>query len=300
MNYRLTDNKLEFNGETLFQIECVEDCKWAKKGELGGYIASYENLEDGGWVGIGACVCDTSVVSGCIETGFVVGNCVVEGKVRGFVAGDSYIDNNTELDDAYIKSSYIYNSKYKAIRKGDLELTYIEIASSCVSDCNFDGIVFLSECKIQKSEIGWQSLEGWDLEEGYEIGYCEAENFEETGEVITKRVGDKPIVKENEEIKTVWTKFADMFDINNLELAIDIIKDYYEDKGEWIRNIFKTKEEAIAYLDSITNLEDYYYRLFSEEEVEGAKLFARYIKENPDKAKSKKIREMKRLGYTYC
>lgn len=54
-------------------------------------------------------MCDTSVVSGCIETGFVVGNCVVESRVRGFVAGDSYIDKDTELDDANIKSSTIYN-----------------------------------------------------------------------------------------------------------------------------------------------------------------------------------------------
>ena len=50
MNYRLTNNKKIFNGETLFQIEYVEDCKYAKSGELGGYIASYDNLVDGGWV----------------------------------------------------------------------------------------------------------------------------------------------------------------------------------------------------------------------------------------------------------
>ena len=38
MNYKLTENKKVFNGETLFQIKCIEDCKYAKVGELGGYV----------------------------------------------------------------------------------------------------------------------------------------------------------------------------------------------------------------------------------------------------------------------
>jgi hypothetical protein len=81
---------------------------------------------------------------------------VVESRVRGFVAGDSYIDKDTELDDANIKSSTIYNSKYKALRKGDVELTVLEIASSCVSECTFEGIVILTNCKVCKSDIRWQ------------------------------------------------------------------------------------------------------------------------------------------------
>ena len=64
MNYKLTENKKVFNGETLFQIECIEDCKYAKVGELGGYVASYANLADGAWVDKDVCVCDTSVVKG--------------------------------------------------------------------------------------------------------------------------------------------------------------------------------------------------------------------------------------------
>lgn len=85
MNYRLTDNKKVFNGETLYQIECVEDCKWAKKGELGGYVAGYDNLEDGGWVGKIGCVCDSSIVSGCLVEGIVAGGSIVEGKVKGIL-----------------------------------------------------------------------------------------------------------------------------------------------------------------------------------------------------------------------
>ena len=68
MNYRLTENKKVFNGETLFQIECIEDCKYAKVGELGGYIASYDNLADGAWVNKDVCVCDTSIVKGRVGT----------------------------------------------------------------------------------------------------------------------------------------------------------------------------------------------------------------------------------------
>ena len=96
MNYKLTDNKWVFNGETLYQIECIEDCKWAKKGELGGYIASYENLEDGGWVNEDAFVCDTSDAScfrnktmkGLKRTCRTHGRCLghsYEGKALGYI-----------------------------------------------------------------------------------------------------------------------------------------------------------------------------------------------------------------------
>jgi hypothetical protein len=47
-HYKLTKNtKTEF-GVKLFQIEATIDFKWAKKGELGGWIEKEENLEQDG------------------------------------------------------------------------------------------------------------------------------------------------------------------------------------------------------------------------------------------------------------
>ena len=142
MNYRiLFENKEVFNGETLYQIECVEDCKWAKKGELGGYIASYDNLEDGGWVAGNACVCDTSIVSGYIEEGCVAGNSVVEGKVKGLVIRNSFVDKDCDLENVLIINSSIYESKYESFKKKNYPLTGLLVAASLVSEVEMFGTV---------------------------------------------------------------------------------------------------------------------------------------------------------------
>lgn len=50
-HFRLTDNtKTTPGGVVLHQIECIADYKWAKKGDLGGFIEKEENLSDNAWV----------------------------------------------------------------------------------------------------------------------------------------------------------------------------------------------------------------------------------------------------------
>lgn len=50
-HFRLTDTtKTTPDGVVLHQIECIADCKWAKKGDLGGFIEKEENLSDNAWV----------------------------------------------------------------------------------------------------------------------------------------------------------------------------------------------------------------------------------------------------------
>lgn len=52
MKYKLTDNKKEFYGRTLFQIEATASFGSVDKGELGGWIESEKNLSQEGdaWV----------------------------------------------------------------------------------------------------------------------------------------------------------------------------------------------------------------------------------------------------------
>ena len=50
-HFKLTDNtKTLPDGTVLHQIECTRDCKWAMKGELGGWIEKEGNLSDNAWV----------------------------------------------------------------------------------------------------------------------------------------------------------------------------------------------------------------------------------------------------------
>ena len=207
MNYRLTNNSLEFNGETLYQIECVEDCKWIKKGELGGYIASYENLEDGGWVAIDAFVCDTSIVSGYIGRGCVAGNSVVEGKVKGTVIKNSFVDKDCDLENVFILNSCIYDSKYESFKKENFPLTRLLVVYSCISEVEMFGAVEIFRSSINKSKVAWQIISDKKIEEGYWVENFEIPETYETGEVGTKRVSDEVVTKMNEEKKKMYEEY---------------------------------------------------------------------------------------------
>jgi hypothetical protein len=73
--YELTKNKKEHLGKTLFQIKALIDLKWCKKGKLGGYIESEDNLEVYG----NAWVSGNALVSGNAR---VYGNALVSGKIK--------------------------------------------------------------------------------------------------------------------------------------------------------------------------------------------------------------------------
>lgn len=50
-HFKLTDNtKTLSDGTVLHQIECTRNCKWAMKGELGGWIEKEGNLSGDAWV----------------------------------------------------------------------------------------------------------------------------------------------------------------------------------------------------------------------------------------------------------
>lgn len=43
-HFELTDETIEVAGNTMHRIRCTRDCKWAKTGDLGGFIEKEDNL----------------------------------------------------------------------------------------------------------------------------------------------------------------------------------------------------------------------------------------------------------------
>lgn len=267
MNYKLTDNKIVFNGETLYQIECVKDCKWAKKGELGGYIASYNNLEDDGWVAEDACVCDTSIVSGYLEEGCVAGNSVVEGKVKGVVIRNSFVDKDCELENVLIINSSIYDSKYESFKKGDYPLTRLMVVYSCVSEVEINGSVAIFRSSVEKSKVEWQTISDMKIKEGYLMEDFEIPETQETGEVGSRRVSDEVVTKVDEETKRKFEEYAD-----GLEL-----EDNEEEEYEGFEDLLIEKLGEGVYSEVMRHLD--------------------YLKTEKPQINSFQLRELNRMGF---
>lgn len=267
MNYKLTDNKIVFNGETLYQIECVKDCKWAKKGELGGYIASYNNLEDDGWVAEDACVCDTSIVSGYLEEGCVAGNSVVEGKVKGVVIRNSFVDKDCDLENVLIINSSIYDSKYESFKKGDYPLTRLVVVYSCVSEVEINGSVAIFRSSVEKSKVEWQTISDMKIKEGYLMEDFEIPETQETGEVGSRRVSDEVVTKVDEETKRKFEEYAD-----GLEL-----EDNEEEEYEGFEDLLNEKLGEGVYSEVMKHLD--------------------YLKTEKPQINSFQLRELNRMGF---
>lgn len=61
-HFELTDETIEVAGNTLHRIRCTRDCKWAKTGDLGGFIEKEDNLSGDAWVAGNAWVSGTARV----------------------------------------------------------------------------------------------------------------------------------------------------------------------------------------------------------------------------------------------
>lgn len=91
-HFKLTDNtKTLPDGTVLHQIECTRDCKWAMKGELGGWIEKEGNLSDNAWVYDNAWVSGDARVYGGAR---VSGDAWVYGGAR--VSGGALIENSRD------------------------------------------------------------------------------------------------------------------------------------------------------------------------------------------------------------
>ena len=95
------NDTITVEGHILHRIRCTRDCKWAKKGEFGGYIEEFENLFGDAWVCGDARVFGNAQVYGNARVygdAWVSGNARVFGKARVFgnaqVYGDAQVCGN--------------------------------------------------------------------------------------------------------------------------------------------------------------------------------------------------------------
>ena len=100
MKYKLTDNKKEFSGITLYQIQALKDFSNVKAGDLGGWIESEINLSQNGsaWVCGNAWVYGSAKVSGSAwvsGNAKVYGNAMVSGSA--WVYGDARVSENAKV-----------------------------------------------------------------------------------------------------------------------------------------------------------------------------------------------------------
>ena len=77
------NDTITVEGHILHRIRCTRDCKWAKKGEFGGYIEKFENLFGNAWV------FGNAQVSGDAQ---VFGDAQVSGNA--WVSGDAQVSGN--------------------------------------------------------------------------------------------------------------------------------------------------------------------------------------------------------------
>lgn len=93
--YRLTDDTIEFSGNTLHRIEAVRDFGNVKAGERGGYIQTEDNLSHFGhcWIYDTSIACENAVV---MDDASVLGHSIV--RSNAMVGGSVMIRLETVVD----------------------------------------------------------------------------------------------------------------------------------------------------------------------------------------------------------
>lgn len=257
MSYRLTDKKKLFNGNTLYQIKCVKDCKYAKKGELGGYVASYDNLEDGAWVHFDSCVCDSSIVRGYLKGGFAAKNSVVEGVVRGVVI-NSHVDADSELDYAIVVKSKIVNTRYKAELLNAVS-TVALIMHSELSNSELKGNITISYGDIRNSTIDWNNVDWACFFDDVPMKYVVNEEDGSLEPVVDE---ERQLIDERKKLKKEWAESVEAL-LNKKEIKTE------DEEGDSLFNEnnngrLADEEEMLRKISEVKDMADYYKALFGE------------------------------------
>lgn len=104
--YKLTDETKKVQGERVYRIQAIKDFADVKAGQLGGFIASEDNLSQfhSAWVYDSACVLRNAWVE---EDAKVKGKAIVKGEARisghakvsghAIISGSSWIEENARI-----------------------------------------------------------------------------------------------------------------------------------------------------------------------------------------------------------
>ena len=126
--YCLTDNTIYIAGNRLYQIKSLKDFGKVKKGDLGGYIASEDNLSQTGncWVFQNAMVSDNAKV---LENAEIRGN--ISMYDNSMVSGNSICDGNIYLcDNCRITGYAVVNGNSIMIKNNAIIGGYSQILST--------------------------------------------------------------------------------------------------------------------------------------------------------------------------
>jgi len=106
-HFKLTAETKIYIGITLFRVELISDCKWGKKGDLGGWVEKEENISGNAWVSDDARVSGNARISGYAQ---VSENARVSGNARVYdnaqVYGNARISGYAQVSDDARISGY--------------------------------------------------------------------------------------------------------------------------------------------------------------------------------------------------
>ena len=115
-HFKLTDDKIQHNGRTLYRIRALKDIpnQHVKKGDLGGYVESLKNLDNNAWVYGNARVFGDARV---FDNARVSGNAWVYGNAwvfdNAWVSDNARVSGNAEVfGKAKVKNNdNVYNKR---------------------------------------------------------------------------------------------------------------------------------------------------------------------------------------------
>jgi len=129
MKYKLTDEKIKYNGRMLYRIQALKDFGDVKAGDLGGWIESERNLSQDGncwvsddariygnaWVYDNALVSHNARVYGdawVYDDALISGNAWVSGNARVYddvlISGKAWVSGNARVyGDTEIKNGFV-------------------------------------------------------------------------------------------------------------------------------------------------------------------------------------------------
>lgn len=186
MKYELTDETIKTaDGAILYRIKALKDFGCIKKGQLGGFVQSYDNLDQTSeaWIANEAKVWGKSLVtndSQILHEAEISGDCAISRSEIGnecIVHGKSIIDECTIIHNAEILDSCIYKSLINSHSKID-EST---IRRSCIT-----GNTQIKGCEVYNSAVIDSDLSH------YRLDVCHFERIS-NDEITNDRLKDNPV-----------------------------------------------------------------------------------------------------------
>jgi len=126
-HFKLTAETKIYIGITLFRVELISDCKWGKKGDLGGWVEKEENISGNAWVSDDAQISGKARISGYAQ---VYDNAWVYDNARVY--------GNARASSKVFTSNFIYN----------LTLTDNHIQFGCIQKTVQEWIDWLSSTEV--------------------------------------------------------------------------------------------------------------------------------------------------------